>query len=63
MEILDKGVGNFHYDHWQGFYESYVWLNIENGKVVERKIIKKFTQETEFKFGKYKGKKLEEVIK
>ncbi|MEY8867924.1 hypothetical protein AB9K24_00355 [Meridianimaribacter flavus] len=59
---LEFGVGDFHHDHWWGFYDNYVWLNIENGKVVEKKIIKRFSEEIEFKFGKYKGKKLEEVI-
>lgn len=59
---LEFGIGNFHHDHWWGFYDSYVWLNVENGEVVDKKIVKRFNQETEFKFGKYKGKKLEEVL-
>lgn len=59
---LQFGIGNFHPDHWWGLYDNYVWLNIENGVVKERKIIKGIDQEVEFKFGKYKGKKLEEVL-
>lgn len=59
---LEFGIGNYHPDHWWGYYDSYVWLNIENGKVIEKKIIKRFYQELEFNFGKYKGKKFEEVI-
>src|SRR5690606_23810455 len=59
---LEFGIGQFHHDHWWGFYDNYVWLNFENGKVIDRKIIKRFDQETEFNFGKYKGKKFEEIL-
>lgn len=59
---LEFGIGQFHHDHWWGFYDNYVWLNIEKGIVKERKIIKRFDQEPEFNFGKYKGKKFEEVL-
>lgn len=60
--LIEFGIGNYHNDHWLGYYDNYVWLNIENGKVIEKKIIKKFNQELEFTFGKYKGKSIEDVI-
>ncbi len=59
---LEFGIGNYHSDHWWGYYDFYVWLNFEKGKVTEKKIIKRFNQEYKFQFGKYKGKKFEDII-
>lgn len=60
--ILEFGIGDFRADDWWGSYEKYVWLMIKNGEVVEKKIIKRFDDEVLIDFGKYKGRKLEEVL-
>jgi hypothetical protein len=59
---LEFGIGKFTYNDWWGYYDNYVWLNVENGKVIEKKITRRFYQETELNFGKYKGKKFEEIL-
>lgn len=60
--ILKFGFGDYHYDHWWGYYDSYVWLKFENGKVVDKKITKNFNSEYPISFGKYKGKKLDDIL-
>lgn len=59
---LEFGIGNYYHDEWWVYFDNYVWLKIENGEVVEKKIIKRFEKETEFNFGKYNGKKFVEVV-
>jgi len=59
---IEFGIGNYHDDHWWGYYDNYVWLNIVNGKVIEKKISRKFDQESKITFGRYKGKNVEDVI-
>ena len=63
--ILEFGFGNFHCydDYWcLGYYDNYVWLNIQNGKVLEKKITNVYNNEKPITFGKYKGKTFEEVL-
>ena len=60
--VLQFGFGEFYYDHWWGYYDNYVWLKIENGKVVEKKIIKTFQHDNPLTFGKYKGKTFNEIL-
>lgn len=60
--ILQFGFGDYHYDHWWGYYDNYVWLKFENGKVIDKKITKNFNSEYPISFGKYKGKKIDDVI-
>lgn len=59
---LEFGIGNYYPDKWIGTYDFYVWLNFENGKVIDKKILKHFDKQPEFFFGKYKGKKFNEVL-
>ena len=60
--ILQFGFGDYHHDHWWGYYDNYVWLKFEKGKVVDKKIAKNFNSEYPISFGKYKGKKLDDVL-
>ncbi len=60
--ILEFGFGDYHYDHWWGYHDNYVWLKFENGKVIDKKITKNFNSEYPISFGKYKGKKLDDIL-
>jgi hypothetical protein len=60
--ILKYGFGEYQYDDWSGYYDNYVWLKFENGKVVDKKITMLFSNANEISFGKYKGKKLEDIL-
>lgn len=59
---LEFGIGKFYIDNCRDNYNNYIWLNIEMGKVIDKKVIKRFDEEPEFTFGKYKGKKIEDVL-
>ena len=59
---LEFGIGNFIPNHWWGTYEDYIWLNIDKGIVIEKKVIKRFYDEPRIDFGKYKGKRFEEIL-
>jgi hypothetical protein len=56
------GFGNYRPDHWWGNYDDYLLLNISQGIVLERKIIKLFCENQVLTFGKYKNRKFEEVL-
>jgi len=43
-------------------YNYHIWLKIENGEVIERKIISIFENYQYIKFGKYKGKRFYDVV-
>lgn len=59
---LEFGIGTCYSDDLLDYYENYVWLDIKNGKVHDKKIIKRFYQKMEINFGKYKGRKFEEIL-
>jgi len=59
---LEFGFGDYQHDHWWGYYENYLWLNIDKGKIIDKKITKNFSNEILLEFGKYKGRKFQEVL-
>jgi hypothetical protein len=60
---LEFGIGNCYSDgSWWGVYDNYVWLSIKNGKVIKKRIIKRFTQEPELSFGRYQGRKFKDIL-
>lgn len=58
--ILNFEIGEYSYEHKGA--TSNVWLYFENGKVVEKKITKNFNSDYPISFGKYKGKKLKDIL-
>lgn len=60
--IIQFGFGDYEDSKFTRSYQNYVWLKIEKGKVVEKKIRTCVKIEAEINFGKYKGKKIEDVI-
>jgi hypothetical protein len=59
---LKFGFGDNHDDDWLDFYENHVWLNIEKGKIIDKKIEKSFNNDIFIEFGKYKGRNFNEVL-
>lgn len=60
---LEVGIGiHKPTDYYFPLFDNHLILNIENGVIVERKIIKKFSDEFTLQFGKYKGIKFHNII-
>jgi len=43
-------------------YDNHIWLKIEEGKVIEKKVIRYLKYEPLLKFGKYKGRSIRDLI-
>ncbi|WP_163401507.1 hypothetical protein [Flavobacterium fluviatile] len=61
--VIQIGLGKAIYNDFSNYYENYLWLNFENGKVIEKRISSFISSEEKITFGKYKGKSILEVLK
>lgn len=61
--ILTFGFGEINFKEWNTYYENYLWLNIKDGIIKERKIVKEVNDDFKIDFGKYNERKLSEVLK
>ncbi len=61
--VIEIGLGHDICNEYSIYYENYLWLNFENGNVVEKRISCFINSEEKIKFGKYKDKSIIEVLK
>ncbi|WP_026710053.1 hypothetical protein [Flavobacterium filum] len=61
--IIQIGLGKAIYNDFSSYHENYLWLNFENGHVIEKRISCFINSEEKIKFGKYKDKSIIEVLK
>jgi hypothetical protein len=59
---LEMGFGNFTKNNSQGSYDNYLWLNIKDGKVLEKKITKRFDYNPVIEFGIYKSRGFLDIL-
>jgi hypothetical protein len=59
---LEMGLGNFTPNNSMGSYDNYLWLNIKDGIILEKKITKRFDYHPVIEFGRYKSKFFFEII-
>lgn len=57
------GLGERNYTEWSTYYENYLWLQVKDGVVVERKIAKQVPNDFIIDFGKFKGRTIAEILK
>lgn len=60
--IIELGLGKTKLIKSSFEYEYYLWLKIENGKVIENEVIRRFDQDFLIEFGKYNGRTFFEVL-
>lgn len=63
---LEIGIHEFVFDEWNIKYGFYLWMKLEKGLVIEKRIVDKHSQfelDDTLGFGKYKNNTLNEVLK
>lgn len=60
---ISIGIGEPEYREWFTYYEHYLWIDVNKGIVQKRKIIKSIESDFVINFGKYKGKRLSDVLR
>ena len=63
--VLEFGFGNFKPNHWWGTYENYLWLKIEKGNVIEKRIrqgIDEYDYDQFVNFGIHKNQSIKDLI-
>ena len=63
--VLEFGFGNFKPNHWWGTYENYLWLKIEKGNVIEKRIrqgIDEYDYDQFVNFGIYKNQNVKDLL-
>ncbi len=60
---LEIGLGNFTSNNSMGSYDNYLWLNIKEGIILERKITKRFDYIPVIEFGRYKSEFFFNIIR